>query len=231
MPRPKADLMNEGVAITFAVIFVIVGLIGLVLFKEMRTHTYWRQLAAANDLDAIRGLLEAEIDHWRRMRPPKGINAAVWAGVQGMELLAADAGHVQITTSAEPEMRVIGGKSQQVATALDIALATAVRITEMVFYDVADYLPQVVRVDVYTTFRDATRATPQPILSMSADRADAVGLDWDAEAREIALAFNATYDLGPSGEPRPIELPPMAPALAASLAQAEEAAETAAPDP
>lgn len=223
--------MNEGVAITFAVIFVIVGLIGLVLFKEMRTHSYWRQLAAANDLDAIRGLLEAEIDHWRRMRPPKAISAAVWAGVQGMELLAADAGHVQITTSAEPEMRVIGGKSQQVATALDIALATAVRITEMVFYDVADYLPQVVRVDVYTTFRDATRATPQPILSMSADRADAVGLDWDAEVREIALAFNATYDLGPSGEPRPIELPPMAPALAASLAEAEAVDEAAAADP
>ena len=223
--------MNEGVAITFAVIFVIVGLIGLVLFKEMRTHSYWRELVAANDIDAIRGLLEAEIDHWHQMRPPKGVSAAVWAGVQGMELLAADAAHVQITTSAEPEMRVIGGRSQQVATALDIALATAVRITEMVFYDVADYLPQIVRVDVYTTFRDADAATPQAILSMSADRADAIGLDWDAEAREIALAFNARYDLGPSGEPRPIELPPMAPALADSLAQAVAVADAPAPDP
>ena len=232
MPGPEADLMNEGVAITFAVIFVIVGLIGLVLFKEIRTHSYWRDLVAANDVHAIRGLLEAEIEHWRQMRPPKGISAAVWAGVQGMELLAADAMHVQITTSAEPEMRVIGGRSQQVATALDIALATAVRITEMVFYDVADYLPQIVRVDVYTTFRDADSATP---LSMSADRANAIGLDWDAETREIALAFNAHYDLGPSGEPRPIELPPMAPALAdsvaASLSRGDAVSAVPGPDP
>ena len=215
--------MNEGVAITFAVIFVLVSLIGLVLFKEMRTHTYWRELVKANDFDAIRGLLEAEVDHWHRMRPPKGINATVWAGVQAMELLAADANHVQITTSAEPEMRVIDGKSQQVATALDIALATAVRITEMVFYDVSDYLPQIVRIDVYTTFRDESGAVPKPILSLSADRADAFGLDWDAEPREIALAFNATYQLAPGGEPRPIDLPPMAPDLVASLAAAESA--------
>ena len=145
------------------------------------------------------------------MRPPKGISAAVWAGVQGMELLAADAMHVQITTSAEPEMRVIGGRSQQVATALDIALATAVRITEMVFYDVADYLPQIVRVDVYTTFRDADSATPQAILSMSADRANAIGLDWDAETREIALAFNAHYDLVPAANRAPSNCPPSPP--------------------
>ena len=112
--------MNEGVAITFAVIFVVVSLIGLVLFKELRTHAYWRELVEANDVTAIRGLLEAEIEHWHRMRPPKAINATVWAGVQGMELLAADTTHVQITTSAEPEMRVLQGKSQQVATALDI---------------------------------------------------------------------------------------------------------------
>ncbi|PZC47551.1 MAG: hypothetical protein DK306_001206 [Chloroflexi bacterium] len=219
--------MNEGVAITFAVIFVVVSLIGLVLFKELRTHAYWRELVEANDVTAIRGLLEAEIEHWHRMRPPKAINATVWAGVQGMELLAADTTHVQITTSAEPEMRVLQGKSQQVATALDIALATAVRITEMVFYDVANYVPDIVRIDVYTTFRDATGATPQPILSLSADRADAIGLDWDAEPREIALAFNATYQLGPAGEPLPLPLPPLAPALAASLTHADQAAEQA----
>ena len=223
--------MSEGVAIVFAVIFVLVGLIGFVLFKEVRTHSYWRDLVKANDIDAISGLLEAEIAHWRAMRPPKGINATVWAGVQGMELLAADTTHVQITTSAEPEMRVIDGKSQQVATALDIALATAVRITEMVFYDVADYLPDRVRIDVYTTFRDASGAVPQPILSLSADRADAVGLDWDDEPREIALAFDARYDLGPSGEPRPIDLPPIAPDLAASLDEAAAAKAKAGADP
>ena len=212
--------MNEGVAITFAVIFAIVSLISLVLFKEMRTHTFWRTLVDSNDLDAIRGLLENEITHWREMRPPKAINATVWAGVQGMELLDADNSHVQITTSAEPEMRVLQGKSQQVATALDIALATAVHIIEMVFYDVADYLPDIVRVDVYTTFRDEAGATPRPILSISADRADVAGLDWGADPREVALSFDAIYRLGPTGEPQAIDLPPIAHALAASRARA-----------
>ena len=75
--------MNEGVAITFAVIFVFVSGIGLVLFKEMRTHRVWRGRVEANDLGIIRGLLDAEIDHWRSMRPPKDVSAAVWAGVQG----------------------------------------------------------------------------------------------------------------------------------------------------
>lgn len=209
--------MNEGVAITFVVIFVIVGLIGLVLFKEMRTHRFWRDLVEANDLEAIRGILEGEIDHWRTMRPPKGVGAAVWAGVQGMELLAADATHVQITTSAEPEVRVVAGRSQQVATALDTALATSVRIVEMIFYDVPDYLPAIVRVDVYTTFRDQSGAVPRPILSLSADRADAVGIDWGGDPREIALEFDVLFQLGVGGEPDPITLPPMAPALAASL--------------
>ena len=215
--------MNDGVAIAFAVILVLVSLIGLVLFKEMRTHSYWRELVVANDIDAIRGLLEVEFRHWREMRPPKAINATVWAGVQGMELLAADATQAQITTSAEPEMRVLDGKSQQVATALDIALATAVRITEMVFYDVANYLPDSVRVDVYTTFRDQHGAVPRPILSMIADRANAIGLDWDDDPREIALAFNARYELGQGGEPRAISLAPIAPALAASLESAATA--------
>ena len=209
--------MNEGVAITFAVIFVIVGLIGLVLFKEMRTHRYWRDLVEANDLDAIGGILQSEIDHWRSMRPPKGVGSAVWAGVQGMELLAADATHLQISTSAEPEVRVVVGRSQQVSTALDTAFATAVRIVELLFYEVPDYLPSVVRIDVYTTFRDETQALPRPILSLSADRADAGGIDWDGNPRDIALEFDAFFETAPGGEPRPITLPPMVPALAATL--------------
>ena len=44
--------MNEGVAITFAVIFVFVSGMALVLFKEMRTHRVWRDRVEANDLDA-----------------------------------------------------------------------------------------------------------------------------------------------------------------------------------
>ena len=221
--------MAEGVAIAFAVIFFFVALIGLVLFKEVRTHRFWRRLVEENDLEAIRGLLEGEIEGWRTMRPPKGISAAVWAGVQGMELLAADASFVHLGSSAQPEFRVVEGKQTQVATALDGALATAVKLVEMVFYDIADYRPEVVRVDVYTAFREeAGVATSRPILSVTADRADAMGIDWDEpDARQIALSFDAVYELGPAGEPRPIVLPPSEPAL--TVAAGEEMQDASSP--
>ena len=202
--------MNEGVAIAFALIAAVVTLIGVVLFKEMRTHRFWRELVASNDLEAIRGLLGGEIEHWRAMRPPKGISATVWAGVQGMELLGADAASVQVSTSAAPEFRLINGRQTQVATALDTALATAMRLVEMIFYDVPDYRPATVRVDVYTTFHDEQgAAVARPILSVRADRAAALSIDWDEpDARTIALHFDTLYELSPTGEPQPIDLPP-----------------------
>ena len=55
--------MNEGVTIAFLVIALIFGGIGLVLFKEARTHRFWRQLVAQNDMEAIQGILDQEIEH------------------------------------------------------------------------------------------------------------------------------------------------------------------------
>ncbi len=200
--------MNEGVTITFAVIFLLVALVALVLFKEARTHRFWRQLVAENNLEAITGIMEGEIDRWRTQRPPKGVSAAVWAGVQGMELLTANARYVRITTSAEPEFRVVEGKQTQVATALDTARATGIQILEMVFYDVPNYRPTVVRIDVYTAFRDAAgRTVPTPILSLTADRNDAGYVDWLADPASIVDEFDATFALNESGDTDPIELP------------------------
>lgn len=200
--------MNEGVAITFAVIFFFVALVALVLFKEARTHRFWRQLVAENNLEAITGIMEGEIERWRTQRPPKGVSAAVWAGVQGMELLRANARYVRITTSAEPEFRVVEGKQTQVATALDTARATGIQLLEMVFYDVPNYRPGVVRIDVYSAFRDESGSTvPRPILSLTANRDDAAYVDWLAEPASIVDEFDATYLLNTAGDADPIELP------------------------
>ncbi len=215
--------MNEGVTITFAVIFVLVALIAVVLFKEARTHRFWRQLVADNNVEAIRGIMEGEIDRWRTQRPPKEISAAVWAGVQGMELLDANAHYVRITTSAEPEFRVLEGKPTQVATALDTARSVAVQILEMVFYDVPNYRPGATRVDVYTAFRDDQGATvPQPILSLTAGREDAAYVDWMADAASIVDEFDATYTLNAAGDAEPIELPEERPELASPEPPADD---------
>lgn len=200
--------MNEGVTIGFAVIAAVFGGIGLLLFKEARTHRFWRQLVANNDMKAIRGILEQEIEHWRTQRPPKDVSAMVWAGVQGLDLVGASAEHVRVSTSADPEFGVVDGSRQQIATSLDTAYATAMRLVEMIFYDLPNYRPNHVRVDVYTTFRDSDgKAEALPILSVQADRASAMSLDWNQPPAVLAREFETTADRAPNGEPRPIQLP------------------------
>ncbi len=200
--------MNEGVTIGFAIIAVLFGGIGLLLFKEARTHRFWRQLVAQNDMEAIRGILEQEIEHWRTQRPPKDVSAAVWAGVQGLDLVGASAQHVRVSTSADPEFGVVDGKREQIASSLDTAYATAMRLVEMIFYDVPNFRPGYVRVDIYTTFRDADgQAEALPILSVQADRQSALSLDWNVPPAVLAHEFETTANRAPNGEPRPIALP------------------------
>ena len=200
--------MNEGVTIGFAIIAAVFGGFGLLLFKEARTHRFWRQLVAENDMQAIRGILDQEIEHWRTQRPPKDVSAMVWAGVQGLDLVGASAEHVRVSTSADPEFGVVEGSREQIASSLDTAYATAMRLVEMIFYDLPNFRPQHVRVDVYTTFRDSEgKAEALPILSVQADRASAMSLDWNQPPAVLAREFETTADRAPNGEPRPIELP------------------------
>lgn len=200
--------MNEGVTIGFAIIAAVFGGIGLLLFKEARTHRFWRQLVAQNDMEAIRGILDQEIEHWRTQRPPKDVSAAVWAGVQGLDLVGASARHVHVSTSADPEFGVVDGKREQVATSLDTAYSTAMRLVEMIFYDLPNFRPDHVRVDIFTTFRDAAgSAEALPILSVQADRRSAMSLDWNLPAAVLAREFETTANRAPNGEPRPIQLP------------------------
>jgi len=201
--------MSEAITVGFTVIALLFGGIGLLLFKEARTHRFWRQLVAANDLDAIRGLLDQEVDRWKTQRPPKAVSAVVWAGVQGMDVVAANARYVRINTSAEPEFGAVDGRREQVATSLDTAYATAMRLVEMIFYDVPNFRPAEVRVDVYTTFRTSDGAADaRPILRVEADRGAAMSLDWNLSPRRLASEFETVADRGPNGAPRAIELPP-----------------------
>ena len=200
--------MSEGVTIGFAIIAAVFGGIGLLLFKEARTHRFWRQLVAQNDMEAIRGILDQEIEHWRTQRPPKNISAAVWAGVQGLDLVSASAKHVRVSTSADPEFGVVDGNREQIASSLDTAYATALRLVEMIFYDVPNFRPNDVRVDVFTTFRNEEGAAEAlPILCVEANRRDAMSLDWDLPPALLAREFEVVANRAPTGEPRPIELP------------------------
>lgn len=215
--------MNEGVTIGFLIVALLFGGIGLVLFKEARTHRFWRQLVAQNDLEAIRGILDREVERWKTQRPPKGVSAVVWAGVQGMDVVAASALYVRVSTSASPEFGSVDGRRQQLASSLDVAYEAGIRLVEMIFYDVPDFRPGAVRVDVYATFSDTAGETAShPILSIFADRADAMSLDWDSAPRALAARFSTTVKRAPNGEARPIELPPDDPELLASTERQTE---------
>ena len=215
--------MNEGVAVTFAVIFVVVSLIALVLVKELRTHNYWRRLVDNNDVAAIRAILEGEMITWRTKRPPKEISAGVWAGVQRLELLAATNTYVHVSTGAEAELGMQNGRLTPVASALETGFATACRVMELIFYDVPNYRPERVRVDVFTTFQDGSgTATAEPILSVAADRRTAMHVDWNQEPRRIITNFDALFETGPGGAALPVALPPADPP-AADLSVAEGA--------
>ena len=209
--------MNEGVTIGFAIIAAIFGGFGLLLFKEARTHRFWRQLVAQDDREAIRGILDQEIERWKTQRPPKDVSAVVWAGVQGMDLLAASARYVRVSTSADPEFGAVDGEREQIASSLDTAYAVALRLVEMIFYDVPNFRPAHVRVDVYTTFRSEDgSASARPILCIEADRADALSIDWSQPPQRLATEFQTTANRAPNGEPRPIQLPPEDPEFAAA---------------
>ena len=217
--------MTDALLVAAILIFLLFTLIGFVLFKEVRTHIFWRRLVAEGDFEAINGILIGEINRWRTQRPPKGTSAAVWAGVQGMELLAGSGQFVHVSTTAEAEFRVVDGKRVQVATAYDTAVSTVSKLTEMLLYDVPNLRPGFVRVDVFTTFRNEDgSAIARPILSSLADRVRAAPIDWDSgDSHAIVAGFDLVVRISDSGEALPVELPPVPPELAATLPVPEPA--------
>jgi hypothetical protein len=131
--------------------------------------------------------------------------------VQGAELIAIEVEGATLSTSAEGEFRTEGGKRVQVASALDEGIAIAAKLLDMMLYDVPNLRLGYVRVDVYSTFMDEHGApTQRPILSVTADRAIADDMTWEAlTPEEIVGRFGAMYERGAGGQPVAIELPPI----------------------
>lgn len=181
---------------------VIFGLIlTYVIFQETRAHTHWRGLVAKGDVSAIQTLLGQEIERWRTMRMPRTTTAAVWHGVQTVELVGAgpSAGHVICT--AEGEYRFSGGRPQEVTTPLDAGMRLAAKVIEMILYDVPNLHLSVVQVDVYSTFHTADGVPEQRcVLSTIAERAVADEIDWEALLpREIINRFDSEYRVDDRG--------------------------------
>jgi hypothetical protein len=191
---------------------VLFGLIlTYIIFQETRAHHYWRGLVAQGDIDAIRMLLEQEVQRWHVMRVPKGMPATLWHGVQTVELLAVGAEAVHVTCIAEGEYQFAAGRPREVTSTLDAAMRLAAKVAEMVLYDVPNLHLSAVRVDVYSTFHDAHGAPDQRcVLSTIADRQTADDVDWDALLpNEIINRFESSYRVNERGIAEAIEPPPL----------------------
>ncbi|HEY8491551.1 MAG TPA: hypothetical protein VIO14_11220 [Dehalococcoidia bacterium] len=190
-------------------ILLLVLLITYVILQETRAQNHWRTLVRQGNVDAIRQILTTEMEGWRRGRPPKGMPAAVWAGVQGAEIAALGRDWAFLTTSAEGEYRTADGRREETASPLDVGMRVAAKLVEMLFYDVPNVRFWEVRVDVYTTFRDESGQSHQRcILSTTADRDEVEDVDWEAlRPHEIIGRFRSRYEVR-DGRPVPIEPDP-----------------------
>ncbi|MGH2631791.1 MAG: hypothetical protein ACRDG3_00145 [Tepidiformaceae bacterium] len=196
-----------GSIITLA-IFLFVG---WAVSAEMFQHRAWRRRVEEGDVDIIAALIEEVLAAWGRARPPKGLAANVWAGVQGAQLVAVTDDSATLSTSAEGEFRSEGSARLQVSSALDEGMAIAAKLADMMMYDVPNLRLGLVRIDVYSTF-SGPEGTPvqRPILTTTVDRGVADGLTWDALTPEEVLGrFETQFDRGATGQPVPIELPPL----------------------
>ena len=182
--------------------------VGWAVATEMFQHRTWRHRVESGDVDIVAALIEEALATWRRARPPRGLAANLWAGVQGAQLVSVEADAAALSTSAEGEFRSEDGRRVQVAPALDEAIALAARLLDMMLYYVPNLRLRSVRVDVYSTFT-APDGTPvqQPILSTVADRAIADALDWEALLpSEIIGRFETSYERNAAGQGIPVTL-------------------------
>lgn len=200
--------------ITFGIIIVLVIFagVGWAVSTEMFQHRAWRRRVESGDLDIVASLIEEALAGWRKGRPPKNVPASLWAGVQGVQLVAVDDDGVTVSASAEPEFRTEAGTRVQVTSALDEAIALAARVLDMMLYDVPNLRLGYVRVDVYSTFSAPGGAPVQrPILTATARRAVADALEWEAlTSAEVLGRFDSAYVRGAGGQAVAIELPPVA---------------------
>jgi hypothetical protein len=213
--------MAWGLGVGILFIALLFAFFGVIIFKETRTHRFWQRKVEEGDLDMITQLVQAEVSHWKLERPPKGMPASVWQGIQSAELVAVGPDYIRVSTTAEPQFALVGGARRQVTSALDEAKRVAAKLAERLFYDVPHIRPARLQIDCYTTLQEASgEVTQRCILSAVADRAAAAEIDWDSDPPEvIAERLGARYQLDARGGALPIDPEEQAPRIGSNGAR------------
>ena len=199
--------MTWGLAVGMLIVGLVFAFIAYILFKETRTHRFWQTRVEEGDLEMIGQLVRAEVERWRTERPPKGMPASVWGGIQGVELVELGRDYLRASSTAEPRFALVGGARRQVTSALDEGKRITARLAERFFYDVPHVRLERVQIDCYTTFHaPGGQVAQRCILSTLARRIDAAEIDWENDPSEaIAEQLGARYQLDDQGVALPIE--------------------------
>ena len=198
--------MAWGLGVGIIMIVAVFALIAVIIFRETSTHRFWQRKVDEGDLEMITQLVQIEVERWRTERPPKGMSAAVWQGIQGAELVEVGQDYVHVSTTAEPQFALVSGSRRQVSSALDEARRVTAKLAERIFYDIPHVRPDRVQIDCYSTFHEGGRAAQSCVMTTTAHRSAAAEIDWDGDAPEvIAEQLGARYELDQRGQPLPVE--------------------------
>jgi hypothetical protein len=197
---------------------------GFVIVQETARQMHWRGLVEGGDLEAIRTLLEEQIEYWHESRVPKGTPALIWHGVQTVELLDVTPTAARLSCNAEGEYALIGGKRIETSSPLSEGMKITKRLAEMLLYDVPNVKLDQAQIDVYTSFRDENgHADTRCILSTAVERRTVEHIDWDeTEAVDFAELTGSRFSGNGDGlhAVEPIE---WVPAAASDASRAEDA--------
>jgi hypothetical protein len=169
--------------IGYGIIFVILILIfvSYAIVQETRAQLHWRGLVQGGDLDAIRSLVEDEIQRWHSERVPRDTPALLWHGIQTVELIDVTATAARVNCSAEGEYSLVDGRRIETSSPVAEGMKVTQKIADMLLYDIPNVRLDFVQIDVYTSFRDERgHADTRCILSSIVRRQDVEDLDWEA---------------------------------------------------
>lgn len=188
-------------------ILLLTAIIAYVLLQETRAHMHWRGLVARGDVEAVRALMQAELDGWGAGRPPKGLPASIWSAVQTVQIVDAGPDWVWLSTGVEGVYTLADGERREVSSPLDEATKVAMKLGEMVLYDIPDMRLPHVQIDTYSTFRESDdRPVQRCILSAIIDREAAAKFDWDsADVVDALETFEVRWRLSEAGVAMPVE--------------------------
>jgi hypothetical protein len=153
---------------------------GFVIVQETARQMHWRGLVESGDLDAIRSLIEEQVEAWHQSRVPHGTPTLLWHGVQSVELLGVTPTAAHVSCNAEGESALVGSRRVEISSPLAEGMKITKRLAEMLLYDVPNVKLDRAQIDVYTSFRDENgHAEPRCILSTAVSRKTVEHIDWD----------------------------------------------------